>query len=336
MQTLKKKTSKTRKFGELFAGIGGIGLGLENTGEFEVAWQVEKDPYALRVLEKHWPDVPRHDDVCTFPKAEGNWDVDLITGGFPCQDISLAGKGAGLEGARSGLFYEGIRIINTLRPRWVLLENVSALLIRGLDGVLGELAQIGYDAEWHCLPTGAVFGAPHRRDRIFILAHTHDSRSGASGHGDEQDREKAVQGREEQSGSESSRQCETMANPGSNGCVEDAKRVTEQGSTSRSGFLEEEERSQGIHTNTSGIGLEGNLQEEISGIATLQRDIVRIREGLGREQWEFEPELGRVADGIPSRIHRIRCLGNAVVPQAAQFLGEVILQRDREIFGKEE
>jgi DNA (cytosine-5)-methyltransferase 1 len=303
MQTLKENKSKTKKFGELFAGIGGIGLGLENTGEFEVAWQVEKDPYASRVLEKHWPDVPRHDDVCTFPKAEGNWDVDLIAGGFPCQDISLAGKGAGLEGARSGLFYEGIRIINTLRPRWVLLENVSALLIRGLDGVLGELAQIGYDAEWHCLPTGAVFGAPHRRDRIFILAHTHDSRSGASGHEDEQDREKAVKRREEQSGSEPSRQCEDSV--------------------------------QGVYTNTSGNGLEGNFQEEISGISALQRNIVRIREGIGRQQWEVEPELDRVADGIRSRIHRVRCLGNAVVPQAAQFLGEVILQRDREIFGEE-
>jgi len=289
----------TIKFGELFAGIGGIGLGLENTGEFEVAWQVEKDPYALRVLEKHWPDVPRHDDVCTFPKAEGNWDVDLITGGFPCQDISLAGKGAGLEGARSGLFYEGIRIINTLRPRWVLLENVSALLIRGLDGVLGELAQIGYDAEWHCLPTGAVFGAPHRRDRIFILAHTNGGTDRYNGNAKKKTFHVSQIDRSE----------------------------------GRTGLLRGASINAGIHTNTNGTRLEGNLQEEVSGIATLQRNIVRIREGLGREQWEIEPELDRVADGIPSRIHRIRCLGNAVVPQAAQFLGEVILQRDREIFG---
>lgn len=119
------------KVGELFAGIGGIGLGLERTGGFEVVWQVEKDDYATKVLEKNWPDIPKHDDVCTFPPETGTWECDLIAGGFPCQDISLAGTGAGLKGERSGLFFEGIRIIEILRPRWVLLENVSALLVRG-------------------------------------------------------------------------------------------------------------------------------------------------------------------------------------------------------------
>ena len=155
--------------GELFAGIGGIGLGLEMTGGFEVKWQVEIDEYASQVLTKHWPDVTRWDDVCTFPPADGDWTVDMITAGFPCQDLSFAGKGDGLEGERSGLFYEIVRIASRLRPRYLLLENVAALLVRGLGEVLRSLAEIGYDAQWHCIPAAAV-GAPHRRDRVFILA----------------------------------------------------------------------------------------------------------------------------------------------------------------------
>ena len=158
--------------GELFAGIGGFGLGLERTGGFKVSWQVENDSFALKVLKKHWPEVRRHDDVCTFPPtAVDEWKVDLICAGFPCQDISAAGKGAGLKGERSGLFYEVVRITERLQPRYLLLENVAALLVRGLDEVLGSLAEIGFDTEWHCIPAAAV-GAPHRRDRAFVLAYS--------------------------------------------------------------------------------------------------------------------------------------------------------------------
>lgn len=155
-------------FGSLFAGIGGLDLGLERAG-MTCKWQVEIDDYARRVLAKNWPDVRRHDDIRTFP-PEGDWSVDLIAGGFPCQDISYAGKGAGLEGERSGLFYEAARVVREVGPRYVLLENVSALLTRGLDAVLGTLASLGFDAEWHCIPAAAV-GAPHIRDRVFIVAY---------------------------------------------------------------------------------------------------------------------------------------------------------------------
>lgn len=189
--------------GSLFAGIGGLELGLERTGGFKTVWQVEIDDYATRVLEKHWPDVRRWRDVTTFPfdaecdeireqselqgqhqSAGGTdglstvprhvselWRVDLICGGFPCQDISFAGKGAGLDGERSGLWYEFARVVRELRPRYVLVENVAALLVRGLDAVLGTLASLGYDAEWHCIPAAAV-GAPHIRDRVFIVAYS--------------------------------------------------------------------------------------------------------------------------------------------------------------------
>ena len=156
-------------FGSLFAGIGGLDLGLERAG-MECRWQVEIDDYANRVLARHWPAVLRPDDIRTWPQPDAE-RVDLICGGFPCQDISYAGKGAGLEGKRSGLFFELIRVVREMEPRCVLLENVSALLTRGLDDVLGTLASIGFDAEWHCIPAAAV-GAPHFRDRVFVLAYT--------------------------------------------------------------------------------------------------------------------------------------------------------------------
>jgi DNA (cytosine-5)-methyltransferase 1 len=157
---------------DLFSGIGGFSLGLERAGMSTVAF-CEVDKKAQLVLKKHWPSIPIFDDVKTLNKEklnERSITVDVICGGFPCQDLSVAGTGKGLEGSRSGLWFEYGRIISELRPRYVIVENVSALLNRGLDQVLGQLAQIGYDAEWHCIPASAV-GAPHRRDRIWIVAY---------------------------------------------------------------------------------------------------------------------------------------------------------------------
>ena len=157
---------------DLFSGIGGFSLGLERAGMTTVAF-CEIDKKAQQVLRKHWPNVPIFEDVCTLTKElldERGITIDVICGGFPCQDISLAGKGAGIEGERSGLWTEYARIISELRPKFVIVENVSALLSRGLDRVLGDLAEIGYDAEWHCISASAV-GAPHRRDRVWIIAY---------------------------------------------------------------------------------------------------------------------------------------------------------------------
>lgn len=156
--------------GSLFAGIGGLELGLERAGLGPTVWQVEQDAYCRSVLAKHWPDADRSvTDVCEAGAANLE-PVDVICGGFPCQDLSYAGKGAGLDGARSGLWFEYLRIIRELRPRFVVVENVSALLTRGLDVVLGTLAESGYDALWTSLRAADV-GAPHRRERIFIVAH---------------------------------------------------------------------------------------------------------------------------------------------------------------------
>ncbi len=157
----------------LFAGIGGFDLGLERTGGFKTVAFCEIDPFCRRVLAKHWPGVPCYHDVRELTAerlASDGIGADVICGGFPCQDISLAGSGAGLAGERSGLWSEYARLVGEIRPRYVIVENVSALLGRGLHAVLGDLAAIGYDAEWHCIPACAV-GAPHHRDRIWIVAY---------------------------------------------------------------------------------------------------------------------------------------------------------------------
>jgi DNA (cytosine-5)-methyltransferase 1 len=161
---------------DLFSGIGGFSLGLERSGGFKTVAFCEIDPFCRRVLKKHWPEVPQYDDVRTLTAdrlAADGIAVDAICGGFPCQDISVAGNGAGLAGERSGLWFEYARIVGELRPQYVIVENVGALLSRGLDAVLGSLASLGYDAEWHCIPASYV-GAPHIRDRVWIVAYPNE------------------------------------------------------------------------------------------------------------------------------------------------------------------
>lgn len=155
----------TLAFGSLFAGIGGFDLGFERAG-MRCEWQVEIDEYCREVLAKHWPLVRRHDDIRTFVPTY----VDVVCGGFPCQDISNAGHRVGIDGQHSGMWRHFARIIREIRPRVVVVENVPALLVRGMDRVLGDLAACGYGAEWDCIPASA-FGAPHRRDRVFICAY---------------------------------------------------------------------------------------------------------------------------------------------------------------------
>lgn len=157
-----------KKVLDLFSGIGGFSLGLERTGHYETIAFCEIDKYAQKVLHKHWPEVPIYDDVETadFGSIE---PVDLVTAGFPCQDISLAGEGAGLAGERSGLFWHILRTVRMVGRPQLLLENVAALLGRGMGEVCGALAQIGYDAEWHCIPSKSV-GGPTERDRVWIIA----------------------------------------------------------------------------------------------------------------------------------------------------------------------
>jgi DNA (cytosine-5)-methyltransferase 1 len=155
--------------GSLFAGIGGLDLGLERAG-MQVKWQVEIDPYCIRVLEKHWPSVKRYGDIKGLSGNELE-SVDVICGGFPCQDISYAktGERPGLAGERSGLYWEMERLVRVLRPRYWLMENVPGLVNGGLNTILGRLADIGYAAEWEIIQAN-WFGLPHIRKRLFIVA----------------------------------------------------------------------------------------------------------------------------------------------------------------------
>jgi DNA (cytosine-5)-methyltransferase 1 len=227
---------------DLFSGIGGFSLGLERTGGFETVAFCEIDKKARAVLAKHWPDVPIFDDVCTLTQEALNEraiSVDVVCGGFPCQDLSLAGRGAGLDGQQSGLWFEYHRIIAETRPSWVIIENVPALRSRGLDRVLWSLAEIGYDAEWHCIPASAV-GAPHRRDRIWIVANA---------------------------------------------------------------MRESLERQWKISIGT------GEAHQDTSD----------------SRWWAAEPDVGRMAYGVPGRVDRIKQLGNSVVPQIPEMIGRAIL-----------
>lgn len=162
---------------DLFSGIGGFSLGLERAGMKTVAF-CEIDPFCRRVLAKHWPETPCYDDVRTLTAerlaSDGVGPVDVICGGFPCQDISEAGLGAGLDGERSGLWSEIARLVREIRPAFVVVENVSALLGRGMDRVLGDMATLGYNAVWHCIQAADV-GAQHIRDRVWIVGFLPDT-----------------------------------------------------------------------------------------------------------------------------------------------------------------
>lgn len=240
-------------FGSLFAGIGGFDLGFERAG-MVCKWQVEIDDYATRVLEKHWPDVRRHRDVRTFPEGPADdWRVDVICGGFPCQDISHAGKGAGIQGERSGLWSEIVRIVRVLGPRFVVVENVAAITSRGLDSVCRDLAEVGFDAEWEVLSAKA-FGSPQRgRTRLFLVAYPAKV-FGDGGTDNEQRR----------------RKCKSK-----------------------------------IHESRNGRSAP-----------------IRYRSNWTNNQ----PGVLRMADGLSNWVDRLGCLGNAVVPQVAEWIGRRIVE----------
>ncbi len=166
---------------DLFSGIGGFSLGLERTGGFETVAFCEIEDFPRRVLAKHWPNVPCYRDVRELTAerlAADGIAVDVITGGFPCQDISAAGRQRGIgEGTRSGLYAEVLRLASDIRPRFIILENVANLLSGPSEQpgwwfgrILGDLAECGYDAQWANIPASAL-GAPHRRERIWIAAY---------------------------------------------------------------------------------------------------------------------------------------------------------------------
>jgi DNA (cytosine-5)-methyltransferase 1 len=301
---------------DLFSGIGGFSLGLERAGFTTVAF-CEIEPFCRAVLKKHWPHVPCYEDVRTLTAerlAADGISVDVICGGFPCQDISFAGKGAGIEGERSGLWSEYARLIGELRPRYVIVENVAALLGRGLDVVLGDLASIGFDAEWHCIPASAV-GAPHRRDRLWLVAH-------ASGTGLKARYSDGLGDAIREAGQAALGCC-------ANDDVADTDRperwphIASRGSIQRpDGISQGQEGSGGFGAGSEAVANANHPRLEIA----LDGDAGQFETAVGSSgQWAIEPDVGRVAHGVPSRVDRLRALGNAVVPQIPEIIGRAIL-----------
>lgn len=288
---------------DLFSGIGGFSLGLERTGGFETVAFCEMKPHARAVLAKNFPGVPCHDDVTTYDFKKG--EADVITAGFPCQDLSFAGAGAGLAGARSGLYREVIRAIRVVRPLRAVLENVAALLSRGLGTVLGDLASVGYDAEWHCIPASAV-GAPHRRDRIWIVAD-------AGG-------EQHESGRPPISGTLASELSRAYSDASGERCAEGRELRHVEPAQRLAGLREEMADTECIDAQRFVAGIVDEKERQKQG-----RRSTRPR-GHGLGWWAIEPRLGRVAHGVPNRVDRLAELGNAVIPQIPEIIGRAILQ----------
>lgn len=285
---------------DLFSGIGGFSLGLQRTGGFETVAFCDFDKKTHAVLNKNFPGVPIFDDVRTL-KGEDVGTIDIITGGFPCQDLSVAGKGAGLAGERSGLWYEMHRLIKETQPRWVIAENVAVLRSRGLEEVLRSLAEIGYDAEWHCIPASAV-GAPHRRDRIWIIAYP-----SCSGQLRTKQLENDCTGQRGQD------------------CSDDFDSVCKVRGQSETRFM----------AYTGSEGLEGqrlrtSSAEQEQSLPTSIGCVVRVI--TRSNQWNTEPNVGRVANGVSGRVDRLKQLGNALVPQIVTIIGSSILEAENDNF----
>jgi DNA (cytosine-5)-methyltransferase 1 len=305
----------------LFAGIGGFDLGLERAGGFKTVAFCEIDPFCRRVLAKHWPGVPCYDDVRTLTAhrlAGDGISVDCIVGGFPCQDISYAGPGTGLAGDRSGLWFEFARIIGEIRPRFVVVENVTALLVRGVDAVLGTLAALGYDAEWHSIPASAI-GAPHYRDRFWLVAHAMHDGHGVN-HGTGENRGAAREGENCQDQWERVRCVSGRSGSDPGDATRDGRGQGREGRVAASGEAREATRPDATYADSARCIEQWRPIPIRAELAAAQR----------RGWWSSEPDVGRVAHGVPARVDRLRALGNAVVPQIPELIGRAILAADTE------
>ena len=274
---------------DTFAGIGGFSYAADKlVGGFKTTQFIEINPFCQKILNKHWPDIPIHNDINTFTAGIGQFDC--ITGGFPCQDISVAGNQKGItEESRSGLFYSLMRVIRMVRPRFVVMENVAAILNNGLDIVLGELSQAGYDAEWAVISASSLGGC-HRRSRWWCVAYTNDYGSSPSSFDEIND---------ETDSSSQKRQNEISEFTGSS-----------------------ESQNSRIVRSTKGNVTNSNSER-------LQRQILsKMERGLWTaehtrrlnpnwRQYVSKPILPRGSDGLSFRVDRTKALGNSIVPQVA-------------------
>lgn len=283
---------------DLFSGIGGFSLGLERAGMQTVAF-CEIEPYCRKILRKHWPYVPIHDDIRNLDGSQYRGTIDLICGGYPCQPFSVAGKQKGQQDNRH-LWPSMLEIIQTCRPRWVIAENVTGHVRLGLDKVLFDLEASGYTSQPIIIPACAV-NAPHRRDRVWVLGYTeHDGSSSP-----EICREFEKTGRGSQKGPASPLKPSGTDRPTNHEVMADT--TSERVQRHRPG------RQQKPYT---------PAKKELSG---------RRGERSFTASWETEPGVGRVVDGLPHRVDRIKALGNAVVPQIPEIIGRYIMQIDQNI-----
>jgi DNA (cytosine-5)-methyltransferase 1 len=278
---------------DTFSGIGGFSYAAERlVGGYQTVAFVEREPFCQSILRKHWSDVPIYDDITTFNPELGS--ADVVCGGFPCQDISTAGKQAGIkEGTRSGLFYELMRVIRMVGPRYIVLENVAAITSNGLDTVLGALAEAGFDAEWACIPAADV-GACHRRDRWWAVAYANQVRRNRDSHAWPDNRENGAAG--------SSRVIDALA---TEYCRADLAHPHHQ---------RQQERQPATIAGGSGRTGWGDAPGRLN------------------PDWRSylsEPVLCRGDDGLSGRVDRLKALGNAVVPQVAAIPLARVLELER-------
>ena len=273
---------------DTFAGIGGFSYAATKlVGGYRTTQFIEIDPFCQKILKKNFPFTPIHDDIRTFTAIPGQYDV--ICGGFPCQSISVAGNRAGItEKSRSGIFYELMRVIRMVRPRFVVLENVAAILNNGLDIVLGELFQAGYDAEWSVISASSL-GACHRRSRWWCVAYTNDYGSPTS----------SISGLDDQANNDSSERTNQVSQ--SSRSIESSNSRVVQSFTkpsdSNSKRLQRENFSE--------------MEREIWAKGTSRRLNPDWRSYVSK------PILRRGDDGLSYRVDRTKALGNSVVPQVA-------------------
>ena len=343
----------TLTVGSLFSGIGGFDLGLERAG-MKVIWQSEIDEFASRVLKKHWPDVPNLGDI-TKVDWSGVERPDVICGGYPCQPFSQAGKRGGENDARH-LWPAMHNAICVLRPRYALMENVRGHLSLGFGRVLGDLAEIGYDAEWQVIPAAAV-GALHKRDRVFIVAYPNDTGN------------RTPERRIDDNGATQVEKRQIVAQSefgGHSTNVADTKSKQSNGGQRRNGAtqfskkgLQQQIRTSGANVaNANGKRLEGSRPKQQAtrvarkskkmantngagsrGIGSLQHgreNVFRKSDQLRGENgftsgswWEVEPNVGRVANGVSDRVDRLKGLGNAIVPQVAELVGALVVEHSQ-------
>lgn len=287
----------------LFSGIGGLDLAAEWAG-IKTVGQCEYAEYQTKILEKHWPDVPRWKEIQTltrdsFYERTGLRTVDIISGGFPCQPFSVAGKHGGKTDDRY-LWPEMLRVIREIKPTWVVGENVPGIVNMALDTVLSDLENEGYEVETFIIPACGV-NAWHRRDRICVMAYSDDRRGTLLGY-------RAFQAASE------------IAGEGADHGLRETADVAGQRRQRQPGMdrVDDGLQSGVVWPDTDVVCVEGSrsTQPQMDRGGLLQTESRRtLRAFPGRDYWENEPDVDRVVDGIPDRVHRLRCLGNAVVPQ---------------------